>query len=228
MRLTDDSGAEPVEVDAEVDEPQGDPSGIAVLLSHGAGGSLSTPGLKALGGRLAERGHLVVRFDMTYRSLGRKSPPKAEKAAPGYARVFDSAQRALDPDLVWVAGGRSYGGRVASLAAADGMPAKGLLLYSYPLHRPGAPSQPRVEHFPRLKMPCLFLQGTHDSFCDLDTLRRHLPSVPGGTSLQVVEGGEHGLKVTGARASDGKARSEQAVLASLADPMSDWLRLLRL
>lgn len=226
--LIDDSGAEPVEIPYEVDEPQGKPSGVAVLLTHGAGGSLSTPGLKALGAELAAMGHLCVRFDMTYRALGRKSPPKAEKSAPGYAAIFSSAVQTFGPDLLWVAGGRSYGGRVASLAAADGMPAAGLLLYSYPLHRPGDPSQPRADHFERLACPCLFLAGTHDPFCELDLLKASIGRIRAGAEVLVVEGGEHGLKVSKARSPDGQARSEQKVLSELGPQLGEWLSALRL
>lgn len=225
--LIDDSGQGPVEVPFEVDEPLGQSSGVAVLLTHGAGGSLATPGLKALGAELSALGHLCVRFDMTYRALGRKSPPKAERAAPGYAAIFSAALRTFGADLVWVAGGRSYGGRVASLAAAEGMPAAGLLLYSYPLHRPGDPSQPRIDHFERLACPCLFLAGTHDPFCDLDLLRASVGRIRPGAEILTVEGGEHGLKVSKARSPDGKARSEQKVLSSLAPDIDGWLSALR-
>ncbi|HEX2180593.1 MAG TPA: alpha/beta family hydrolase, partial [Actinomycetota bacterium] len=155
-----------LQVMAEVDEPLGDPLPLRFLLTHGAGGDRNTAGLKALGRGLAERGYLVVRPDLPYRAAGRASPPLAEKSVPGLVATLEAARRETG-EGPWVVGGRSYGGRVASMAVAGGLNAAGLLLYSYPLHRPGDPSQLRVAHWPQIKVPSLFLEGTNDPFCDL-------------------------------------------------------------
>lgn len=208
-------------IQAEVDEPLGDPLPLRFLLTHGAGGDRNTAGLKALGKGLAERGYLVVRPDLPYRAAGRASPPLAEKSVPGFIATFEAARRETG-EGPWVVGGRSYGGRVASMAVAGGLNAAGLLLYSYPLHRPGDPSQPRVAHWPQIKVPSLFLEGTNDPFCNLGVFRRHLPELGAAPAVHVVEGGDHSLRVAKMNAPDGKARSEAAVVASLIPVIEEW------
>lgn len=123
----------------------------------------------------------------------------------------------------WVVGGRSYGGRVASLAVADGLAADGLVLYGYPLHPPGKPDALRVEHWPRLHLPCLFLHGQRDTFGSEDELRTALAQVPGEVVLHVVAGAEHSLRVPRSASPTGSARDEAAVVAELADVVADWL-----
>lgn len=211
-----------IRVPAEVDRPEGTPK-AAFLLAHGAGGDRNTAGLKALAEGLAGAGYLVVRPDLPYRAAGRSSPPLAERSVPGFVRIFASAVAELGDGVPWVAGGRSYGGRVASMAVADGLEAAGLLLYSYPLHRPGDPSQPRVEHWPRITVPSLFLEGTHDPFCDQEVFHRHLPDLGGPATVHLIEGGDHSLRVAKLRAPDGKARSEAAVVQSLVPVIGEWL-----
>lgn len=212
-----------VEVPAEVDAPDRAARAPHLLLTHGAGGDRNTTGLKALARGLAEAGYLVVRSDLPYRAAGRRSPPLAERSVPGLVKLVESVRDRLGRDLPWVVGGRSYGGRVASMAVAGGLPAAGLLLYSYPLHRPGDPSQPRVAHWPQITVPSLFLEGTNDPFCDLDALRRHLPALGGKPTVHVVEGGDHSLRVSRANSPDGRARSETSVAAGLVRAIEGWL-----
>lgn len=208
---------------ALVDRPA-KPTGPSVSLSHGAGGDKSTPGLAALAEGLAALGHLVIRFDLPYRAAGRKSPPRAEVSAPGYFDAFEAATQLHPGD--WVVGGKSYGGRVASLCVAEGQPCAGMLFYGYPLHPPGKPESLRVDHWPQIKVPCLFLEGTHDSFCDLSILESHLPALGGGHEVITIAGGDHSLRITESRAPDGVARGEREVIASLAPRISDWLNRL--
>lgn len=211
-------------VRAEVHRPDAEATAPCFFLTHGAGGDLNTPGLKALAEALAANGHLVVRADLPYRAAGRSTPPAAEKSVPGFAQSFLDAKLRFGPEVPWVVGGRSYGGRVASMAVAEGLDAAGLLLYSYPLHRPGDPSQPRVAHWPRIKVPSLFLEGTNDPFCDLDLLNTLLPQLGGPAAVHVISGGDHSLRVAAARAPDGKARSERSVVLSLAPVIEEWVR----
>ncbi len=215
-----------ISVPAEVDAPAGFPQPPGFLLAHGAGGDRNTVGLKALARGLAEAGYLVVRPDLPYRAAGRRSPPPAERSVAGFVQMAASARLQLGEDVPWVVGGRSYGGRVASMALVDGLQAAGLLLCSYPLHRPGDPSQPRVAHWPRIKVPSLFLEGTNDPFCDLEVFRRHLVELGAEPTVHVVEGGDHSLKVGKLNSPDGKARSEVSVVASLVPVIDDWVRTL--
>lgn len=91
-------------------------------------------------------------------------------------------------------GGRSMGGRMCSMAVAEGMPAAGLVLISYPLHPPGKPEKLRVDHFPLPTMPCLFVLGARDAFGSTDELTRHVATIPGPVDLEPIEGGDHGLR----------------------------------
>jgi predicted alpha/beta-hydrolase family hydrolase len=216
-------------VTAVVDRPA-TPTGIPLLLTHGAGGDCLGAPLAALARGLAAAGHAVVRFNLPYREAGRASPPAAEKAVDGYRAALDDA-RGQFPGLApggtpWAAGGKSYGGRVASLAVAAGMEVAGLVFYGYPLHPPGRPEALRVAHWPSIRVPCLFLQGSRDTFCDLTLLRRHLPELGGRATLHVVQGGDHSLQVRAKDAPDGKAAPAPHVLATLVPLVAEWLEAL--
>jgi predicted alpha/beta-hydrolase family hydrolase len=86
------------------------------------------------------------------------------------------------------------GGRIASMAVADGLAAGGLLLISYPLHPPGRPDRPRTEHLPRLTVPCLFISGTRDAFGTPAELEAAIATIPGPVTHHWIEGGTHDLK----------------------------------
>jgi predicted alpha/beta-hydrolase family hydrolase len=210
---------------AIIDRPaDGDGGSSSVLLTHGAGGDSRSKGLGALAEALYSRGHLVVRFDLPFKAEGRKTPPKAERSVDAYREVFEEA-RSLMPGSPWAVGGKSYGGRVASLAVAGGMEASGLLFYGYPLHAPGRSAQPRVDHFGEIGVPCLFLQGTHDALCDLEVLESHLGDLGGPATLELVQGGDHSLKVS-AKRSGSDASDEGEILSELAPKISKWLESL--
>jgi len=256
-RLAVEAGAV-TSVTAAVHEPvRGTPSdGLvvadppAVLLMPGAGGTLATPGLVALAEMLASLGATVVRANLPYREAGRKTPPRAEASVGHFAQILASADEAIGGGGRWVIGGKSYGGRVASMALADGpglgtaelrttgiqstgLPAEGLtsaglhvvglLCYGYPLHPPGRPDRLRVEHWSRITVPGLFLQGDRDPFCDLDLLRTHLPDLAGPATLHVVDGGDHSLRIPRAASSTGAVVSESEVVASLAPVAAAWM-----
>ena len=192
----------------------------AVLLTHGAGGDLDDAGLEALCDAIASQGHLVVRANLPFREAGRKSPPRADRAVPGFVGLAASV-RELAPRTPWVLGGKSYGGRVASLAVAQGLGCVGMLFYGYPLHPPGKPDRLRVEHWPDVPVPCLFLQGDRDSFND-GLLEDQLRRFPRRARVHVVQGGDHSLKVTGKHAPDGEPRTAPEVTGALGPLVDDW------
>ena len=225
LRAEAPSGGGELYVRAEVEIPS-QPVQPSVLLTHGAGGDLHTPGLKALSAGLADAGHLVVRADLPYLAAGRKTRPAAEKSVDGFIALADDARHKFGSHDAWVFGGRSYGGRVASMAVASGLQATGLLLYSYPLHRPGKKSELRVQHWPKVNVPSLFLEGSRDPFCDLDLLTKHLSSLGAPATVHVIPGAEHTLKVPAAHAEGGKAQSEEATVKALVPVVTDWLRTL--
>jgi uncharacterized protein len=194
-----------------------------VLLTPGAGGDLDGDGLTALAEVLAGLGVTTVRANLPYREAGRRAAPRADRSVPGYAAVATAARSRL-PDLDrWVVGGKSYGGRVGSLAVAQGLPATGLLFYGYPLHPPGRPDRPRVDHWPTIAVPTLFLQGTRDPFCDPALLESHLPGLAGPATVHLVPGGDHSLHVAAKAASDGRAANPRRTITSLRSVLGDWL-----
>ena len=174
------------------------PSGDGLVLAHGAGGNCRDPLLVALADAFAVEGLTVLRCDLPYRQARRTGPPAPAGAArdrAGLRRALD-ALRPLAPRRGFL-GGKSYGGRQASLLAADdpGL-AAALLLLSYPLHPPARPHQLRTEHFPRLRVPALFVHGSRDPFGSLEELEAARALIPAKTDLVVVQAG-HDLGYSG-------------------------------
>jgi uncharacterized protein len=194
-----------------------------VLLAPGAGGDLDGGGLTALADVLAGLGVIAVRVNLPYREAGRRAAPRADRSVAGYTAVVAAVQARL-PDLArWVVGGKSYGGRVGSLAVAQGLPVAGLLLYGYPLHPPGRLDRLRVDHWSTIAVPTLFLQGACDPFCDPDLLEAHLARLAGPATVHLVPGGDHSLHVTAKVSPDGCASNPRRSLTSLAPTLATWL-----
>jgi predicted alpha/beta-hydrolase family hydrolase len=190
-----------------------------MLLAHGAGADMNSVALRVVADALADAGIPSLRFDFPYRSAGRKAPdrPPVLLAAVREAAA-ELAKRAKVPPERLVLGGRSMGGRIGSLVAADPddpIPALGLALLSYPLHPPGNPEKLRVDHFSRLKMPVLFVSGTRDAFGTPAELKRHAKKVKGPVKVVWVETGDHSvkpLKSSGLTVADAQTAVADAVL----------------
>ena len=103
------------------------------------------------------------------------------------------AERLSVPTGRIAAGGRSFGGRMCSMAAAEGLEVAALVLVSYPLHPPGRPERLRTEHFPELRLPCLFVSGRRDAFATPDELERETGAIPGPVTRVFVDG-DHSLR----------------------------------
>lgn len=168
---------------------------LAVLLTPGAGAGADQAALVAVDEALAVRGITVLRMDFPYRLAGRKSPDRPpvllQAVRDGAARLAEEA--GVRPSDI-VLGGRSMGGRMCSMAVAEGLPAAGLVLISYPLHPPGRPEKARTEHLPALDVPCLFVSGTRDAFGTPAELETATKVIPGEVSHVWIEGGDHGLR----------------------------------
>ena len=165
----------------------------ALLLFPGAGSSRTHGSLVAIEKAVAPLP--VVRADFPYRKAGRAAPDRppvllATVNEDAVALVGTARIRANRLAL----GGRSMGGRICSMAVADGLPAAGLVLISYPLHPPGKPEQLRVEHLPRIEVPCLFISGTSDPFGTRAELERATATIPGPVEHVWIQGGRHELK----------------------------------
>jgi len=191
----------------------------AVLLAHGAGADMHATTLTTVSDALAAAGIPSLRFQFPYRAAGRRAPDRAPvlAAAVREAAALLARRTKLPLDRL-VLGGRSMGGRVASLVVADTedpLPAAGLVLLGYPLHPPGKPDQPRVEHLARVRVPTLFVSGTRDAFGAPSELRRAAQRVKGPTSFHWIESGDHGfktLKASGTSIDEALAAAAAAVV----------------
>ncbi|MGH2929891.1 MAG: alpha/beta hydrolase family protein, partial [Solirubrobacteraceae bacterium] len=135
--------------------------GVGLLLAPGAGASRDQPALVAVDRAASAAGVAVVRMDFPYRLAGRRAPDRQPVLVNA---VRDAAATLSGRGRRVVAGGRSMGARICSIAVAEGMAAAGLVLISYPLHPPRRPEQLRTGHFHLIEVPCLFVSGTRDSF----------------------------------------------------------------
>jgi predicted alpha/beta-hydrolase family hydrolase len=159
----------------------------ALLLAPGAGADRTHHTLVAVAEAVAPLP--AARMDFPARKAGRRSvdrPPVAVAAVRDEAATLVAAAHVSPKRLVL--GGRSFGGRMCSLAVAEGLPAAGLVLLSYPLHPPGKPDHKRVEHFPALDLPCLFVSGDKDPFGSPAELRAATKKIPGPVTHVFVAG----------------------------------------
>lgn len=168
-----------------------------VVLTPGAGSDREHHTLLALEEALSPLP--VARVDFPYRKEGRKAPDRAPKLI---ASLVDDAtafcrEAGVAPERL-VLGGRSMGGRMCSMAVAEGLPAAGLVLISYPLHPPGKPDKLRTEHLPLIEVPCLFLSGDRDPFGTPEEMEAATATIPGPVTHHWIPGGRHDL----ARADD--------------------------
>jgi predicted alpha/beta-hydrolase family hydrolase len=160
------------------------------LLFPGAGSSSAHSSLLAIEAAVAPM--RCVRADFPYRKAGRKAPDRAPVLLQA---VRDSAAPLIADGLIL--GGRSMGGRMCSMVVADlddPLPARALVLISYPLHPPGRPDSLRVEHLARLNVPCLFIHGTRDPFASPAELQHWTATIPGDVTHCWIEGRGHDLK----------------------------------
>jgi predicted alpha/beta-hydrolase family hydrolase len=172
------------------------PTGAGLVLTHGAGSDCTAPLLAALATQFSAAGMTVLRCDLAFRRRRAEGPPSPATAAADRAGLSDAVtyMRARVRGPIYL-GGHSYGGRQASMLAAEESDiAAALLLLSYPLHPPGKPAQLRTQHFPSLRVPSLFVQGTTDAFASPEELRAAIAVIPARTRVIVVDGAGHDLK----------------------------------
>ncbi len=167
----------------------------SLILTHGAGSNRNAPLLVAVANAFAESVRYVVRYDLPFRQERPHGPPRPGDAARDREglRAEVLKIRETKAGRVWL-GGHSYGGRQASMLAAEhpGL-VDGLLLLSYPLHPPKKPEQLRTTHFPKLQTRAVFFHGSRDPFGTIDELEKAIQLIPAETRLIVVEGAGHDL-----------------------------------
>jgi predicted alpha/beta-hydrolase family hydrolase len=177
----------------------------ALLLTPGAGASADHHTLVAVEEAVAPVP--VARVDFPYRREGRKAPDRAPKLIACIVEEAAALAEAtgVAPGRI-VLGGRSMGGRMCSMAVAEGLPAAGLVLLSYPLHPPGKPDRLRTEHLPALDVPCLFVGGTRDAFGTPEEVEAATGLIPGPVTHVWLDGQGHDPK-----------RSDDVIAAAVAD-----------
>src|SRR6476469_5050145 len=195
-----------------------------LVFAHGAGAGMHHPFLEHLAGCV----EATLRYHIPYMQQRQKKPdPPAVLTATVRAAVAAASETAAGLPLL--AGGKSLGGRMTSLAVADERSApgpgiasvRGLVFFGFPLHPAGRPGTQRAEHLARVRIPMLFLQGTRDALADLALLRPLCDTLVPLSTLHVVEGGDHSfhmLKRFG--------KTDADVLAELACTAASWAETL--
>jgi predicted alpha/beta-hydrolase family hydrolase len=174
----------------------GSGNGDGLVLTHGAGGNCRAPLLIAAADAFSGHGLCVLRCDLPFRQRRPSGPPSPATAAADRdgLRSAAAALRGIASGRIFL-GGQSYGGRQATmLAAEEPEVAAALLLFSYPLHPPGKPDPLRTEHFPRLRVPAVFVQGTADPFGSPEELGSAVALIPAPVRIIPVAGAGHDLK----------------------------------
>ncbi|AMJ62999.1 alpha/beta hydrolase family protein [Bosea sp. PAMC 26642] len=193
---------------------------ITVMLAHGAGAPMDSGTLTATAETLGGAGLRVARFEFDYMAgrrtgAGRKPPPRAEKLNPQYIAAVD----ALGATGSLIIGGKSMGGRVASMVADELFAAgriRGLLCLGYPFHPPAKPEQVRTKHLAELSTPTFIVQGTRDAFGTRDDVSGY--QLSSAIDILWLEDGDHDLKprksISGLSAADH--------LKTMAEEVSAW------
>jgi uncharacterized protein len=199
-------------------EPATLPSENAIFVcAYGAGGNMSDRAMLAAANTLRGRGFGVVRFNFLYKERGSGRPDAVPKLMDTVATVVDHVRTELAPKTL-IIGGRSMGGRAASMLAADGFDANGLFLLAYPLHPEGQPEKLRDAHLPRITMPVLCINGTRDGLCTPEIMMRVLTTVTAPWEMHWLDGADHSFHVL-----KSSGRNDAAVLAEVGDVSERWL-----
>lgn len=204
-----------------------DDAAALLVLGHGAGAGMEHPFMESVADALGDRGIGTLRYQYPYMEAGGGPPDRAPvatatvRAAVEAARTRATAFRAKHGRaLPILAGGKSFGGRMTSTAAAESsLPGvRGLVFLGFPLHPAGRPGTERARHLLDVTVPMLFLQGTRDRLADLDLVRPVAEQLGDRATLHVVEGGDHSFQVL-----KRSGRSGAEVMAELADAVAGWV-----
>jgi predicted alpha/beta-hydrolase family hydrolase len=220
LNIDDETGPDVLTVSALLIEPPN--SRILAVLAHGAGAGMRHAFMQSVAESLASRGIATLRYNFPYmESKGRRPDP------PNVAeRAIRAAVRAAGREcsgLPLIAGGKSFGGRMTSLAAArkplDGV--HGIFFVGFPLHPPKRPEVTRAEHLRHVRVPTLFLQGTRDDLADLTLLEPIVGGLGQRATLHIVNGADHSFAVL-----KRSGRTNADVIEELTSVIDDWATLL--
>jgi predicted alpha/beta-hydrolase family hydrolase len=182
-----------------------------LVCAPGAGGDMRNALLLGFAEGLADQGIACLRFNFPYQERGAKAPDPPPALVGAWQAAFERGRELGEP--VWVSG-KSMGGRIASMAVAEGMPAAGLVFLGYPLHPPGRPERIRDAHLDDVRVPMLFIQGTQDPFARWDLLEGVVKRLADRATLHPIEGGGHSFRVRGGPRDDHGTGWELAGIAA--------------
>lgn len=188
------------------------------VCAHGAGGNMQDRGVQAVAKALRSRGLDVVRFNFPYseKRSGRPDPMPVLRAC------IEAVMAEVEHDGPLLIGGRSMGGRAASMMAADRVQADGVLLLAYPLHPAGKPEQLRDAHLPSITMPALCLNGTRDALCRRDLMDAVLPRLGKNFQMHWIDGADHSFHVL-----KSSGRTDADVMDEIGAATASWLAGIR-
>lgn len=186
-----------------------------VLVAHGADAGMEHPFLVGFAKALNELGFSTLRFNFPYREQGRRMPGPAPHAIATWRAAVQFARTLVPEGPLWTAG-KSYGGRMASMAAAEGLDVDGLIYLGYPLHAPGKPEKPRAEHLPAITVPQLFIEGTNDPFIQPLSQFEAVVATCQDARVAWIDGGGHSFEVKGHK------RAPEFVGASLSPLVAEF------
>jgi predicted alpha/beta-hydrolase family hydrolase len=194
-----------------------------LVLAHGAGAGMTHPFLEKLARELADAGVATFRYQFPYMEERRRVPDNPRVAAAAVASAVRAAAEAV-PGLPLLAGGKSFGGRMSSQAASQGLleGVRGLVFFGFPLHPPNKPGTKRAEHLARVPMPTLFLQGTRDTLADLKLLRPICADLGTRAILHIIDGADHSFHVL-----KGSGTTDAEILRTLAQTTASWAENLK-
>jgi predicted alpha/beta-hydrolase family hydrolase len=189
-----------------------------LVLAHGAGAGMTHPFLENLARELGAAGVATFRYQFPYMEERRRVPDSPAVATATVASAVRAASKAA-AGLPLLAGGKSFGARMSSQAAALGLleGVKGLVFFGFPLHPPNKPGVKRAEHLAKVRIPMLFLQGTRDTLADLKLLRPICADLESLATLHVIETADHSFHVL---KSSGKTDAD--VMRELANTAISW------
>ena len=200
------------------------PARATCVLAHGAGTDQRHRAMVMLATGIAEHGVDVMTFNFLYTEQRRRSPDRSSVLEQTWTSVVDAIARDLPADHRLVVGGKSMGGRIASMVLAH-LPAtpawtrvSGLVLLGYPLHPPGKPEQLRTAHLPAVRVPVLLVHGTRDAFGTREEIEPVFQALPTRVDLDFIERGDHSFAVP-----KSTGLTESAVLSGICERVATWI-----
>ena len=206
-----------VEVSAVFDASEATDAPVFVC-AHGAGGNLADRGVVKTAQAMRAVGIHTVRFNFAYRERKSSRPDPMPQLTACVAAVVERTREEVRPGVL-IIGGRSMGGRAASVLASQGFACDGLLLLAYPLHPPGRPQQLRSAHLPDVTMPVLCINGTRDDFCTPTLMKDVLATLGSNWRMHWIDGADHSFHVL-----KSSGRTDDGVMREIGDTASSWVK----